>query len=59
MVRGFDGVLRISEEEEEISYIDDLLVRAKSNKGDITLSPSDERLARKDGYYVVLKKGSR
>ena len=57
VVRGFDGVLRISEEEAEISYIDDLFVRAKSNKGDITLRPPNEQLARKDGYYVVLKKG--
>jgi hypothetical protein len=56
-IRGFDGILRISEEEAEISYIDELFVRAKSNKGDVTLSPLDERLARKDGYYVVLKRG--
>ncbi len=57
-VHGFDGVLRVSEEEAEISYIDELFVRARSASGEsVTLRPSDERLAHKDGRYVVLKKG--
>jgi hypothetical protein len=57
-VHGFDGVLRISEEEAEISYIDELFVRARSVTGEyITMRADDERLAHKDGRYVVLKKG--
>jgi hypothetical protein len=57
-VHGFDGTLRITEEEAEISYIDELFVRARSASGEsVTLRPSDERLAHKDGRYVVLKKG--
>ena len=51
-------MLRVSEEEAEISYIDELFVRARSASGEsVTLRPSDERLAHKDGRYVVLKKG--
>jgi hypothetical protein len=52
-----DGILRLSEEEAEIPYIDELFVRAKSNTGDITLRPSDERPAHKDRHYLVLKRG--
>jgi hypothetical protein len=57
-IRGFDRVLRISEEEAEISYIDELFVRARSNTGDITLRPADERVACKDGHYLVWKEAS-
>ena len=57
-VHGFTGTLRISEEEAEISYIDQILIHAKSLTGEqVTLRPTDERLAHKDGHYVVLKKG--
>ena len=57
-VRGFDGVLRVSEEEAEISYIDKLFVRARSVTGEnVTIQPADGRLAHRDGRYVVLKKG--
>ena len=58
MIHGFDEVLRVSEEEAEISYIDQIVIRARSATGEeITLRPSDDRLARKDGRYIVLKKG--
>jgi hypothetical protein len=57
-VRRFDGVLRISEEETETSYVDEILVRGRSATGEnITVRPADERLARKDRHYLVLKKG--
>jgi len=57
-VHGFDGVLRVSEEEAEISYIDEFIVHARSVTGEnVTIPPTDERLAHKDGRYVVLKKG--
>jgi hypothetical protein len=57
-IRGFDGVLRVSEEEAEISYIDQFFVRARSVAGkNVTIPPTDERLAHKDGRYIVLKKG--
>jgi hypothetical protein len=57
-VRGFEGVLRVSEEEAEISYIDEFFVRARSVTGEnVRIQPADERLAHKDGRYVVLKKG--
>jgi hypothetical protein len=57
-VQGFDGTLRITEEEAEISYIDQILIHAKSLTGEqVTIRTGDERLARKDGRYVVLKKG--
>ena len=57
-VRGFEGVLRVSEEEAEISYIDEFLVRARSVTGkNVIIQPADQRLAHKDGRYVVLKKG--
>jgi len=45
-VRDFDGVLRVSEEEAEISYIDELIVHAKSVTGEnVTIPAADERLA--------------
>ena len=51
-------MLRVSEEQAEISYIDELIVRARSVIGEnITIRAADERLAHKDGRYVVLKKG--
>jgi hypothetical protein len=57
-VRGFDGVLRVNEEEAEISFINELFIRARSVTGEnVTIQPADERLVRKDSRYVVLKKG--
>jgi len=57
-VRRFDGVLRISEEETEISYIDEIVVRGRSAAGEnIVPRSADKRVAHKDGHYLVLKKG--
>jgi hypothetical protein len=48
----------VSEEEAEISHIDQFFVRARSVAGEnVTIRPADERLAHKDSNYVVLKKG--
>jgi hypothetical protein len=58
MLNGFDGTLRVAEEEDEISYIDELFVRVSLATGEtVTVRPTDRRLAHKDGRYVVLKKG--
>jgi hypothetical protein len=54
----FDGTLRIAEEEDEISYIDELFVRGTLVNGDrVTLRPLDDRIAHKDFRYLVLEKG--
>jgi hypothetical protein len=53
----FDGTLKISEEEEEVSYIDQLFVRGDSPAGQITLKPNEKWGARKVGHYLVLRKG--
>jgi hypothetical protein len=57
-IHAFDGTLRIAEEEEEISYIDELFVRGTLANGErVTLRPADYRIAHKDFRYLVLKKG--
>jgi hypothetical protein len=57
-IHAFDGTLRISEEEGEISYIDELFVRGTLANGErVTLRPTDERIAHKDLRYLELKKG--
>ena len=58
-VHHFDGMLRVSEEEEEISYIDQIFVtwQDPSRREHVTIQAADERLAHKDGRYVVLRKG--
>jgi hypothetical protein len=54
----FDGTLRITEEEEETSYIDEIFVRGTLASGEsITLRPTDDRVAHKDARYLVLRKG--
>lgn len=54
----FDGTLRIAEEEDEASYIDELFVRGTLANGErVTLRPDDDRIAHKDHHYLVLKKG--
>jgi hypothetical protein len=57
-INAFDGTLRIAEEEEEISYIDELFVRGTLANGErVTLRPADNRITHKDLRYLVLKKG--
>jgi hypothetical protein len=57
-IHAFDGTLRIAEEEEEISYIDELFVRGTLSNGEtVTLRPTDDRIAHKDSRYLILKKG--
>jgi hypothetical protein len=57
-INAFDGTLRIAEEEEEISYIDELVVRGTLANGErVTLRPADDRITYKDLRYLVLKKG--
>jgi hypothetical protein len=57
-IHAFDGTLRIAEEEDEISYIDELFVRGTLANGEsATLRPTDDRIAHKDLRYLVLKKG--
>ncbi len=57
-IPAFDGTLRIVEEEEETSYIDELFVRGTLANGErITLQPTDDRITRKDLRYLVLEKG--
>jgi hypothetical protein len=54
----FDGTLRIAEEEDESSYIDELLVRGTLVNGEkVTLRPADDRISQKDRRYLALKKG--
>lgn len=57
-IHAFDGTLRIVEEEDEVSYIDELFVRVTlANGKGITLRPTDDLIAHKDFRYLVLKKG--
>jgi hypothetical protein len=57
-IHAFDGTLRIAEEKEEISYIDELFVRGTLSNGEtVTLRPTDDRIAHKDSRYLILKKG--
>ncbi len=57
-IHAFDGTLRIAEEEEEISYIDELFVRGTLANGErVTLRPIDDRIAHRDFRYLILKKG--
>jgi hypothetical protein len=54
----FDGALRIAEEEDETSFIDELFVRGTLTNGErVTLRPEDDRITSKDHRYLVLKKG--
>jgi hypothetical protein len=57
-VKAFDGTLRIAEEEDETSYIDELFVQGTLANGEkATLRPADDRITLKDSRYLVLKKG--
>jgi hypothetical protein len=57
-VPAFDGTLRIAEEEDEISYVDEVFVLGTLTNGErVTLRPTDDRIAQKDRRYLALKKG--
>ena len=54
----FDGVVRIAEEEEETSYVDQLFVRGTLASGKtVIVLPADHVLSRKDHRYLTLTKG--
>jgi hypothetical protein len=54
----FDGTLRIAEEEDETSYIDELFVRGTLANGErVTVHSDNDSITRKDHRYLVLKKG--
>ncbi len=57
-IQAFDGTLKIAEEEDEVSYVDELFVRGTLANGErITLRPTDERITHRDLRYLALKKG--
>jgi hypothetical protein len=58
VVRDFNGTVRISEEEDETSYVDQLFIRGTSSTGGtVIVPPTDDLLAHKDHRYLVLTKG--
>ena len=57
-LRNFDGAVLIREEDREVSYLDELLIREVTADGRIhTLSPEMPALQRRDGQYVSLRRG--
>jgi hypothetical protein len=57
-VRNFDGVVRVSEEEEETSYVDQLFIRGVSSTGEtVIVTPANDLLTDKDHRYLILKRG--
>ncbi len=57
-VTNFDGIVKLAEEEDEISYVDQLFVRGTSVTGEtIVVPPSIDLLNQKDHRYLVLTRG--
>jgi hypothetical protein len=56
----FDGTVQIREEDREVSYLDEILVRETTAEGEThTLLPDIPALQRQDGQYISLRRGER
>lgn len=58
ILKNFDGRLLIKEEDDEVSYIDIMMIKGIKDNGDsIYLYPKNKLLEKEDGKYVELHKG--